>query len=325
MLYGSVMLLSVISLIVIDEGPFKALSDHKAENTSKEEVDDTILRIKSPINYNDDGLVASHLCSKSEGHLLDSHKTESYKTNSQPEEGCSTRHINSTISNHNVHCDKNFPQNVLQMGNLTDDQEGNLTNIRPNKTQLETASIEKIENCFTKNPVVKMFTLIEWSLMKSPYFLITMVGSSCSFSAILNYFLLLPLLCKEFGLSEDKTSILLSATNASDVLFRLVFAWAGDWKCSKELFCGKPRRILYAISVFGLSIFMIGAFNVLLRRSLFSKINDVYLKTIVLTKLYVFRHYICKHFSKLIVLLYSIWNICERNTWERAISVHRII
>ena len=172
-----------------------------------------------------------------------------------------------------------------------------------------------------------MFTLIEWSLMKSPYFLITMVGSSCSFSAILNYFLLLPLLCKEFGLSEDKTSILLSATNASDVLFRLAFAWAGDWKCSKELFCGKPRRILYAISVFGLSIFMIGAFNVLLRRSLFSKnpINDMYLKTIVLTKLYIFRHYICKHFPKLIVLLYSIWNICERNTWERAISVHRII
>ena len=150
-MYGRVSLLRVISLIVIDEGPFKALSDHKAENTSKEEVDDTILRIKSPINYNDDGLVASHLCSKSEGHLLDSHKTESYKTNSQPEEGCSTRHINSTISNHNVHCDKNFPQNVLQMGNLTDDQEGNLTNIRPNKTQLEIDSIEKIDNCFTSN------------------------------------------------------------------------------------------------------------------------------------------------------------------------------
>ena len=254
------MLLSIISLLAIDEGPFKASLGNKTENTSKEEEDDdTILQIKSPINYNDGELVAQpHLCSLNEGHFWNSHKTESYKTDSEPEEHFSSKHINSSISNHYVHCDKNFTENVIQTRRLTDDREENVTNIKCNKNRDEETFLKKIKNILTKNQVVKMFSLIQWSLMKSPYFLITMIGSSCSFSAILNYFLLLPLLCKEFGLSEDKTSILLSATNASDVLFRLVFAWSGDWKCSKELFCGKPRRILYAISVLGLSIFMIG-------------------------------------------------------------------
>ena len=260
------MLLSVISLVVIEEGPFKASLGYKVKNTTKEEDDDTILRIKSPINYNDDGLVAQpHLCSKEEGHLLNSHKNESYKTNSEPEEDFSTQHINSSISNHNVHCNKTCSQNLLQTESLTDNHDGTVTKLKLSNNEQEITFVEKIKNFVLKNPIVKMFTLIQWSLMKSPYFLITMIGSSCSFSAILNYFLLLPLLCKEFGLLEDKTSILLSATNASDVLFRLVFAWAGDWKCSKEIFCGKPRRILYAISVFGLSIFMIGISNILYR------------------------------------------------------------
>ena len=265
------MLLSVISLLVINEGPFKTSLGYKAENTSKEE-DDDILRIKSPINYNDDGLVAqSHLCSKDEGHFLNSHKTESYKGNSEPEKHISTQHINSSISNHHVHCDITIHENDFQTERLTDNQERNVTNSKPCENELEMTFLEKIQNFILKNPIVKMFTLIQWTLMRSPYFLITMIGSSFSFSAILNYFLLLPLLCKEFGLSEDKTSILLSATNASDVLFRLVFAWAGDWECSKEIFCGKPRRILYAISVLGLSIFMIGTLKLLYRSQYTSK------------------------------------------------------
>ena len=265
------MLLSVISLLVINEGPFKTSLGYKGENTSKEE-DDDILRIKSPINYNDDGLVAqSHLCSKDEGHLLNSHKTESYKASSEPEEHISTQHINPSISNHNVHCDMKLHENDLQTQRLTDDRKRNVTSSKPSENGLEMTFLEKIKNFMLKNPIVKMFTLIQWTLMRSPYFLMTMIGSSFSFSAILNYFLLLPLLCKEFGLSEDKTSILLSATNASDVVFRLVFAWAGDWECSKEIFCGKPRRILYAISVLGLSIFMIGTLIFLCRSQYSSK------------------------------------------------------
>ena len=270
------MLSSAISLVLINEGPFKTSAGYKAETTSKEE-DDDILRIKSPINYNDDGLVAqSHLCSKDEGHLLNSHKTESYKANSEPEEHISTQHINPSIFNHNVHCDMKLHENDLQTQRLTDDRKRNVTSSKPSENELEMTFLEKIKNFMLKNPIVKMFTLIQWTLMRSPYFLMTMIGSSFSFSAILNYFLLLPLLCKEFGRSEDKTSILLSATNASDVVFRLVFAWAGDWECSKEIFCGKPRRILYAISVLGLSIFMIGTLKLLCRSQYPSKVSSHY-------------------------------------------------
>ena len=45
------MLSSAISLVLINEGPFKTSAGYKAETTSKEE-DDDILGIKSPINYN---------------------------------------------------------------------------------------------------------------------------------------------------------------------------------------------------------------------------------------------------------------------------------
>ena len=40
-------------------------------------------------------------------------------------------------------------------------------------------------------------------------------------------------------------------------LTRFLFAWMGDWSCSQKVLCGKPRRILYAIGVLGVSVIMI--------------------------------------------------------------------
>ena len=50
-----------------------------------------------------------------------------------------------------------------------------------------------------------MFTLIKWKLLKSPHFLLTALGSSYSFNAPLNFYLLLPLYAGSKGFSvEDK-------------------------------------------------------------------------------------------------------------------------
>jgi hypothetical protein len=50
-----------------------------------------------------------------------------------------------------------------------------------------------------------MFSLIQWSLLKSLYFLLTALGSSYSFNALLNFYLLLPLHAESRGCSvEDK-------------------------------------------------------------------------------------------------------------------------
>ena len=259
------MLLSIISLLVIEEGPYKA-SYHivsNRNNTKKEEV--IGLTTQNTINYNDDVLDAAHSRLNNQGHSFISHKKAPDKSESEIldfNSGSYTQERYLDVSDHHVEYDKILSSKIFTTGNLIDVQEGNFLENKSDLRALESSFCKKIKEIVIENPLVKIFTLIQWSLMKQPYFLLTMIGSSYSFTALLNYFLLLPLLCKEVGLSEDKTSILLSATNASDVLFRLVFAWAGDWKCSKAFFCGKPRRMLYAISVLGLSIFMIGIANV---------------------------------------------------------------
>ena len=256
------MLLSIISLLVIDEGPYKP-SYHSASNgNNNKKAEGTGLTTHNTINYNDDVLHTVHPRLNSQGHSFSSHKNLPHKSESEildmSSSGSFTHERNLDISDHHVEYDKTLSSNIFTTGNLIDGREGIFLDKKSDVGEVKSSFCKKIKEVVIENPLVKMFTLIQWSLMKQPYFVMTMIGSSFSFTALLNYFLLLPLLCKEVGLSEDKTSILLSATNASDVLFRLIFAWAGDWKCSKEVFCGKPRRMLYAISVLGLSIFMIG-------------------------------------------------------------------
>ena len=55
-----------------------------------------------------------------------------------------------------------------------------------------------------ENTFVGMAILVHLSLVRRPYNLMPMIGNSFSFTALLNYFLLLLLLCKEVGLAEDK-------------------------------------------------------------------------------------------------------------------------
>ena len=60
-----------------------------------------------------------------------------------------------------------------------------------------------------QNPIVKMFTLINWSLLKQPHFLLTAIGSSYSFNALFTFYLYLPLFadtlpcCKEYKVKEN--------------------------------------------------------------------------------------------------------------------------
>ena len=253
------MLLSIISVFVIDEGPYKTIHySASTKHVSKEAGTD--LKSETTINYNDE-VDAVHPRLKSQGHSLNLQTTVLHEKEIDVVERRSFNHErNYNISHHQVvQCDEILLSSESPTGNLIDgDRELNLLEEKSNNGEVKNVLYIQIKEFGRKNPVVQMFTLIQWSLMRRPYFLITMIGSSYSFTALLNYFLLLPLLCKEVGLSENQTSILLSATNTSDVLFRIVFAWAGDWKCSKELFCGKPRRMLYAISVLGVGVLMIG-------------------------------------------------------------------
>lgn len=55
-----------------------------------------------------------------------------------------------------------------------------------------------------QNPIVKMFYMIEWNLIKDPHFILTVLGSSYSFNALFSFFLYLPLHATAIGLSLNQ-------------------------------------------------------------------------------------------------------------------------
>jgi hypothetical protein len=77
-----------------------------------------------------------------------------------------------------------------------------LKDVADNKTSTHTKIRKK---SWKENPIVLMFTLTKWKLLKNPHFLLTALGSSYSFNALINFYLLLPLHAGSKGLSvEDK-------------------------------------------------------------------------------------------------------------------------
>ena len=57
----------------------------------------------------------------------------------------------------------------------------------------------KKQSMWKKNPIVKMFLLINWKLLKSPHFILTALGSSYSFNALLSFYVFLPLFAESYN------------------------------------------------------------------------------------------------------------------------------
>ena len=57
----------------------------------------------------------------------------------------------------------------------------------------------KKQSIWKKNPIVKMFLLINWKLLKSPHFILTALGSSYSFNALLSFYVFLPLFAESYN------------------------------------------------------------------------------------------------------------------------------
>jgi len=150
----------------------------------------------------------------------------------------------------------------------SEEEEGKSTNNKPtedhNFQPPEPEEQHQNNSKWKKNPIVKMFLLTKWSLVKDPHFILTVLGSAYSFNALLTFLFYLPLYATSIGLSlegEESSSCqksnLLSIVAGIDAFTRFLFAWMGDWSCSQKVLCGKPRRILYAIGVLGVSVIMI--------------------------------------------------------------------
>ena len=72
-----------------------------------------------------------------------------------------------------------------------------------------------------------MFTLTKWSLLKDPLFVLTMVGTSIGFTAMMNFFMLLPVHAEANGIQLNKVATIMSVNNAVSLSTVMLYSWAG--------------------------------------------------------------------------------------------------
>ena len=87
-------------------------------------------------------------------------------------------------------------------------EEGKSTNNKPtedhNFQPPEQSEQQQQNNSkWKQNPIVKMFILTKWSLVKDPHFILTVLGSAYSFNALLTFLFYLPLYATSIGLSLE--------------------------------------------------------------------------------------------------------------------------
>ena len=91
-----------------------------------------------------------------------------------------------------------FPVEEKQKYHLAANEEGK--SVKP----IEEESEKNKENSkWKKNPIVKMFILTKWSLVKDPHFILTVLGSAYSFNALLTFLFYLPLYASTLDLSLE--------------------------------------------------------------------------------------------------------------------------
>ena len=91
-----------------------------------------------------------------------------------------------------------FPVEEKQKYHLAANEEGK--SVKPSEEESE----KNEENSkWKKNPIVKMFILTKWSLVKDPHFILTVLGSAYSFNALLTFLFYLPLYASTIDLSLE--------------------------------------------------------------------------------------------------------------------------
>ena len=159
------MLLSLISVVVIDEGPYKT-SRYSASSKHVRKEEGTDLKSGTTINNNDE-VDAVHPRFNSQGHSLNLQTTVSHEKEGEVIERSSFIHErNHNISHHLSLCDEILLSSESATGNLMDDQELNFIEEKSNKREVKNFLCIESKEFVKKSPTVQMFTLIQWSLMR---------------------------------------------------------------------------------------------------------------------------------------------------------------
>ena len=108
------------------------------------------------------------------------------------------------------------------------------------------------------NPVKKILSLIEWSLLKQPYFLFILTINGIFMTSLLLSITELGFVtqAREFSISEKAN--LFTIMNASDIVMKLAQGMIADLQFIKRTF-KYPMKFLYRFNAVGMAILMLGA------------------------------------------------------------------
>jgi hypothetical protein len=111
---------------------------------------------------------------------------------------------------------------TLEQGKSTNNKPTEDHNFQPPESEEQQQNNSK----WKQNPIVKMFILTKWSLVKDPHFILTVLGSAYSFNALLTFLFYLPLYATSIGLSlEGEESSSCQKVNFQTTIFpRIVSA-----------------------------------------------------------------------------------------------------
>ena len=108
------------------------------------------------------------------------------------------------------------------------------------------------------NPVKKILSLIEWSLLKQPYFLFILTINGIFMTSLLLSVTELGFVtqAREFSISEKAN--MFTIMNASDIVMKLAQGMIADLQFIKRTF-KRPMKFLYRFNAVGMAIAMLGA------------------------------------------------------------------
>ena len=119
-------------------------------------------------------------------------------------------------------------------------------------SQTEELQVEKV------NPMIKILSLIEWSLLKQPYFLFILTVNGIFMTSLLLSVTELGFVTEARDFSIAEKANLFTIMNASDIVMKLAQGVIADLKVIKKTF-KYPMMFLYRFNAVGMAVTMIGA------------------------------------------------------------------
>ena len=124
----------------------------------------------------------------------------------------------------------------------------------------QTTSISQTEELQVENlnPVMKILSLIEWSLLKQPYFLFILTANAIFMTSLLLSLTELGFVTEARDFSIAEKANLFTIMNASDIFMKLAQGMIADFQPIKKTF-KYPMKFLYRFNAVGMAVTMIGA------------------------------------------------------------------